>query len=149
MSSFNELKEILATFTEFTDQELEFENNYCAIADSEGNVIHIYYAPVGNEITVLGALGKLFYETAFDNTVLKLFMSMNFLAYETNGASFALSDGSYIVLQRKYESEFISREDLSNFLYAFDDELKIWIERYQNVVEQIEDGESILEIEIS
>ena len=148
MSSFDELKEILLSFSDFSDQDFDLEDNYCSIADPEGNVIHIHYSPDGNEITVLGAVGKLPEESEYENIILKVFMSMNFMGYETAGATFALSDGNYIVLQRKYDSEFLSKEDFSNFIYSFADELRIWVDRYQNIVEQIEGGESSLGIEL-
>lgn len=149
MSSFIELKEILLSFTEFSDQDFELEDNYCSITDPEGNVIHIHYAPDGDKITVLGAVGKLPEDTEYENIVLKVFMSMNFMGYETDGAVFALSDGNYIVLQRKYDSEFLSKEDFSNFIYSFADELRVWIDRYQSIIEQIEGGESSLGIDFS
>ena len=148
MTAFNEIKDILLSFSDFADQEFDSEDNYCAITDPEDNVIHIHYAPDGNEITVLGAVGKLPDDKEYDNIVLKVFMSINFLGYETNGATFALSDVNFVVIQRKYDCHFISKEDFSNFIYSFDDELKLWIDRYQSVIEQIEDGESSLGIEI-
>ena len=42
MSSYEQLKAVLSSYADSSDQTLEFEDNYCALTDAQGNTIHIY-----------------------------------------------------------------------------------------------------------
>ncbi|MCR5536936.1 MAG: type III secretion system chaperone [Succinivibrio sp.] len=139
--------------------QTEFEDdNYCALTDDDGHIIHLSFDPAESSLTLLGALGKLPEEEVGDELkcdeetsieVLKFFLGCNLLWDKAAGSSFAyVADGDYLVMQRKLNLDGLTQDDFNAALLDFAADLPVWIGRYAEVVTSALMGESLQEMEI-
>jgi hypothetical protein len=162
MADFEQVKKYVTNMlTGGNESDVEFEDeNYCALTDKSGNVLHLSYNPVSDKLTLMGTLGKLpEVEEAINEhnsgkidehasvTILKYFLECNLLWERSAGATFALvEDGDYLVVQKSFDLDTMSQDDFNTAIKGFSADLNMWIDNYGKVQEKAIRGDSLDEI---
>ena len=125
-------------------------SNYCSVTTEDGIILHLQFNPDLGVLDVVGPIGELSEENSEEAlSVFKELMNQNLLWMGTHGATISfVPEANVFVLQRRYDGNEDSPEDFENFVLSFVDEIRLWSDKYNGLLEQEDEGVGQFSIKI-